>query len=187
MGTCNPSTTPVDIVPKLSAMDASVADGTLYRKLALALQYLTFTRPDITYVVQQLNLFMHAPREPHFNFMKHILQYIKGTLDFGIHITISPRHTLTTYSDADWGGGPDSRHYTYGYCVFLGDNLVSWSSNRQPTISRSSAEAEYRGVANAVAESCWIRNILLELHDPIQRSMIYFDNISPVYLSENPV
>jgi hypothetical protein len=72
--------------------------------------------------------------------------------------------------------------------VFLGDNLISWSSKRQPTLSRSSAEAEYRGVANVVSESCWIHNLLLELHFPIpQATLVYCDNVSAIYLSGNPV
>lgn len=72
--------------------------------------------------------------------------------------------------------------------MFLGDNLVSWSSKRQATISRSNAEAEYRGVANAVAETSWLRNLLLELSVPTcKATIIYCDNISAVYLSENPV
>ncbi|GJS77753.1 ribonuclease H-like domain-containing protein [Tanacetum coccineum] len=74
---------------------------------------------------------------------------------------------LVAYSDADWAGCPTTRRSTFGYCVFLGNNLLSWSSKRQPTLSRSSAEAEYRGVANAVAETCWIRNLLRELHSPL--------------------
>ncbi|GKA27805.1 ribonuclease H-like domain-containing protein [Tanacetum coccineum] len=74
------------------------------------------------------------------------------------------------------------------YCVFLGNNLLSWSSKRQPTLSRSSAEAEYRGVANAVAETCWIRNLLRELHTPLSSAtIVYCDNVSVVYLSSNPV
>ena len=72
--------------------------------------------------------------------------------------------------------------------MFLGDNLVSWSSKRQPTLSRSSAEAEYRGVANVVSESYWIRNLLLELHCPIRKAtLVYCDNVSAIYLSGNPV
>ncbi|GKF97900.1 ribonuclease H-like domain-containing protein, partial [Tanacetum coccineum] len=71
---------------------------------------------------------------------------------------------------------------------FFGNNLLSWSSKRQPTLSRSSAEAEYCGVANAVAESCWLRNILRELHTPISfATLVYCDNVSAIYLSCNPV
>lgn len=72
--------------------------------------------------------------------------------------------------------------------MFLGDNLISWSAKRQATISRSSVEAEYRGIANAVAETSWVRNLLLELHVPIrQATLIYCDNVSAVYLSANPI
>ncbi|XP_021975452.1 uncharacterized mitochondrial protein AtMg00810-like [Helianthus annuus] len=153
MSNCNPVNTPVEVGSKLSA-DSGVLllDGSLYRSLAGALQYLTITRPDIFYAVQQVCLFMHASREPHFQFLKRILRYIKGTISQGLQISPSPSYKLTTYSDADWGGCPDSRRSTSGYCVYMGPNLISWSSKRQSTISRSSAEAEYRGVANTVAE-----------------------------------
>ncbi|XP_021985187.1 uncharacterized mitochondrial protein AtMg00810-like [Helianthus annuus] len=189
MSACKPCNTPVDLSSKLSASDGPpVSDPTLYRSLAGALQYLTFTRPDISYAVHQVCLFMHDPRESHFAFMKRIIRYIQGTLDYGIRIVRSRSHDLVAYSDADWGGCPDSRRSTNGYCVFLGDNLLSWSSKRQPTVSRSSAEAEYRGVANAVAEATWLRNLLLELHTPLHRALIvYCDNVSAVYLSDNPV
>lgn len=189
MSTCNPTTTPVDIGSKLSATAGPLLeDPTMYRSLAGALQYLTITRPDISYAVQQVCLFMHAPREPHLQFLKRILRYVRGTIDHGLTLTATRAHTLTAYSDADWAGCPDSRRSTSGYCVFLGDNLVSWSSKRQQTVSRSSAEAEYRAVANAVAETSWLRNLLLELHLPIkQATLVYCDNVSAVYLSTNPV
>jgi hypothetical protein len=102
-------------------------------------------------------LFMHDPREPQLALVKRILRYIKGSLSAGLHIGTGPVGSLTAYSDADWAGCPDSRRSTSGYCIFLGDNLVSWSSKRQTTISRSSAKAEYRVVAHAVAECCWLR------------------------------
>jgi hypothetical protein len=72
--------------------------------------------------------------------------------------------------------------------VFLGDNLVSWSSKSQNVVSRSSAETEYRAVANGVAEACWLRQLLVELHSPTPRvTLVYCDNVSAVYLFTNPV
>ena len=120
--------------------------------------------------------------------LKRIVRYVKGTLDYGLHLYPSSITTLISYTDADWGGCPDTRRSTSGYCVFLGDNLLSWSSKRQATLSRSSAESEYRGVANVVSESCWLRNLLLELHCPIQKAtLVYCDNVSAIYLAGNPV
>jgi hypothetical protein len=84
MRDCKPCTTPVDINPKLSADGDPVSDATDFRSLAGALQYLTFTRPDISYVVQQICLHMHDPREPHLAALKRILRYIRGTLDLGL-------------------------------------------------------------------------------------------------------
>ncbi|GJY83348.1 ribonuclease H-like domain-containing protein [Tanacetum coccineum] len=145
---CNSSRTPVDTESKLGDGGTPVVDPTLYRSLAGSLQYLTFTRPDITYAVQQVCLYMHDPREPHFSALKRILRYVQGTLDYGLQLFSSTTDSLIAYSDADWAGCPTTRRSTSGYCVFLGNNLLSWSSKRQPTLSRSSAEAEYRGVAN---------------------------------------
>ena len=188
MVNCNPSRTPVDTESKLGDTGDVVSDPTLYRSLAGSLQYLTFTRPDISYAVQQVCLHMHDPRAPHLSALKRILHYVCGTLDYGLQLFSSSTTDLVAYSDADWAGCPTTRRSTSGYCVFLGKNLLSWSSKRQPTLSRSSAEAEYRGVANAVAETCWLRNLLHELHTPLfSATLVYCDNVSAVYLSSNPV
>ncbi|KAK2421141.1 hypothetical protein QL285_031798 [Trifolium repens] len=189
MSSCKSCPTPVDTKPKLSAKTSTpYEDPSLYRSLAGALQYLTFTRPDISYAVQQICLFMHDPMEDHMHSLRRILRYIQGTSHYGLHLYPSSVTSLISYTDADWGGCADTRRSTSGYCVFLEDNLLSWSSKRQPTLSRSSAEAEYRGVANVVSESCWLRNLLLELHCPIHKAtMVYCDNVSAIYLSGNPV
>jgi hypothetical protein len=131
---------------------------------------------------------MHAPRDSHFSLIKRVLRYLKGTLDLGLVLHRSSTHSLVAYSDADWAGCPDTRRSTSGFCMYLGDNLISWSSRRQTTVSRSSAEAEYRAVATCVAESCWVRQILQELHRPIHHAtIVYCDNVSAVYMSANPV
>ncbi|GJU32762.1 ribonuclease H-like domain-containing protein [Tanacetum coccineum] len=148
---CNPCRTPVDTEKKLGPEGSPVTDPTLYRSLAGALQYLTFTRPDLSYAVQQLCLYMHDPREPHLNAMKRVLRYLRGTTDLGLQLFLLPNAS-------------------------------------QDTLSRSSDEAEYRGVANAVAETSWIRNLLRELHTPLSTAtLVYCDNVSAVYMSANPV
>jgi hypothetical protein len=92
------------------------------------------------------------------------------------------------YTDADWAGCPDTRRSSSGYVVFLDDNLVSWSSKSQNIISRSSTEPEYRAVANGVAEACWLRQLLQELHAPLSKStLVYYNNVSVIYLSTNPI
>ncbi|GJU60121.1 ribonuclease H-like domain-containing protein [Tanacetum coccineum] len=188
MVNCNPSRTPVDTESKLGDTSDTVSDLTLYRSLAGSLQYLTFTRPNISYVVSQVCLYMHDPREPHFSALKRILRYVRGTLDYSLQLFSYCTIELVAYSDADWIGCPTTRRSTSGYCIFLGNNLLIWSSKRQPTLSRSSAEAKYRGVANAVAETCWLRKLLRELHTPLSSAMlVYCDNISDVYLSFNLV
>ncbi|GJX40060.1 ribonuclease H-like domain-containing protein [Tanacetum coccineum] len=188
MVNCNPSRTPIDTDSKLGPDGVPVQDPTLYRSLAGGLQYLTFTRPDLSYAVQQVCLYMHDPREPHFAALKRIMRYVQGTLELGLQLYASATTSLVGYTDADWAGCPSTRRSTSGYCVFLGDNLLSWSAKRQHTISRSSAEAEYRGVANVVAETAWIRNLLRELHSPLlTATLVYCDNVSAVYMSANPV
>ncbi|GJT97468.1 ribonuclease H-like domain-containing protein [Tanacetum coccineum] len=154
MNNCNPSRTPIDTESKLGNDGDSVSDPTFYQSLAGSLQYLTFTRPDISYAVQQVCLYMHDPREPYFSALKRILQYVRGTLDYALQLFSSSTTDLVAYSDADWAGCPTTRRSTFGYCVFFGNNLLLWSSKRQSTLSRSSAKAEYRGFANAVAETC---------------------------------
>lgn len=189
MANCKAVDTPADAKPKLSSDEGPLfQDSSWYRSIAGALQYLTLTRPDIAYAVQQVCLHMHAPREAHVTLLKRILRYIKGTAAFGLHLRASTSPTLTAFSDADWAGCPDTRRSTSGFCIFLGDSLISWSSKRQTTVSRSSAEAEYRGVANAVAECTWLRQLLGELHCRVpQATIAYCDNISSVYMSKNPV
>jgi hypothetical protein len=186
---CSHAATPVDKNAKLSATAGSPAtDASQYRSIVGGLQYLTLTRPELQYAVQQVCLYMHAPRDAHWTTVKRILRYIRGSMDLGLTISASPSVDIVAYSDADWAGCPDTRCSTSGYCVYLGSSLISWSSKRQPIISRSSAEAEYRAVANAVAECTWLHHLLSELAYHVDKATAVFcDNVSAVYLSANPV
>jgi hypothetical protein len=154
MADCKPCTTPVNLQAKLAGDSGPpVEDASQFWSIAGAPQYLTFTQPDITYVVQQICLHMHDPREPHLTAMKRILRYLQGTPDYGLLLRRSSSFDLVVYTDADLAGCPDTQRSTSGYAVFLGDNLVSWSAKRQTVVSRYSAEAEYRVIANGVAEA----------------------------------
>ncbi|GJS09132.1 ribonuclease H-like domain-containing protein [Tanacetum coccineum] len=188
MVSCNSSRNPVDSESKLGDDGDLVSDPTLYQSLAGSLQYLTFTQTDISYVVQQVCLYMHDHRKTYFLALKRILRYLRGTLDYGLQLFSSFTTYLVAYSDADWAGCPTTWRSTLVYYVFLGKNLLSWSSKCQPILSHSSAEAEYRSVSNAVAETCWLRNLLRELHTPLSfATLVYCDNVNAVYLSSNPI
>jgi len=103
MSNCKPCSTPVDTQAKLPVVEGpSVSDPTQYRSLTGALRYLTFTRPDISYAVQQVCLHMHDPREPHLSAVKRILRYLRGTLDHGLLLRPSSTSELVVYTDADW-------------------------------------------------------------------------------------
>ncbi|CAH9086618.1 unnamed protein product [Cuscuta epithymum] len=154
-----------------------------------ALQYLTMTRPDITYVVHLVSKFMHAPPTTHILAVKRIFRYLQGTTDFSLLLQpSSAAPTILAYSDADWGGCPDSSRSTSGFAIFFGPNLVSWKSKKQPTVSRSSTEAEYRVIAYAVQDTLHILSILFELGISVAHPVqLLCDNVSASYLSSNPI
>src|SRR6185312_1525731 len=124
-------------------------------------------------------LHMHDPRESHFAALKHLLRYVRGTVDLSLVLHRSSSAELVVYTGTDWAGCPDTRRSTSGYAVFLGGNLVFWSSKRQPVFSRSSTKAEYWAVANGVVEVSWLRQLLAELHSPLAKStLVYCDTVS---------
>ncbi|XP_021822133.1 uncharacterized protein LOC110763616 [Prunus avium] len=142
MNTCRPCATPCKPhCQVLASKGDSLSDPTIYRSIVGALQYLTFTRPNLCYVVNTL--------------VKRILRYIHGTLDHGLTFT-SGSWDLHAYSDADWASNVNTRRSTTGFVVFLGNNPVSWQSKKPTSVSRSSTEAEYRALANITANSAWV-------------------------------
>ncbi|XP_059070464.1 uncharacterized mitochondrial protein AtMg00810-like [Cryptomeria japonica] len=189
MDGAKPVRTPICSQEKLSKFTGSAfSDPTLYRSVVGALQYLTLTRPDITFAVNKVCQFMQQPTDDHWNAVKRILQYLKETLSYGLQLSKSSPLTLNAFSDSDWAGCPDDRRSTSGYCIFLGPNLISWSARKQKTVSRSSTEAEYRGVAIATAELIWIQSLLSELrYSPTTPPILWCDNLGATYLMANPV
>ncbi|XP_052169207.1 uncharacterized mitochondrial protein AtMg00810-like [Oryza glaberrima] len=191
MSICKPASTPLSTTEKLSIEDGDFLgqnDASHYRSIVGALQYLTLTRPDLSFSVNKVCQFLHSPTTVHWSAVKRILRYIKGTVEFGLRFGKYDSMLISAFSDADWAGCSDDRRSTGGFAVFLGPNLISWSARKQATVSRSSIEAEYKALANATAEVTWVRKILDELR--IARpsvAQLWCDNLGATYLSANPV
>jgi hypothetical protein len=115
------------------------------------------------------------------------LCYQKFTVNDGLQISRSSSSLLSAYSDFDWAGCVDDRRSTVSFLVFFGSNLVSWSSRKQATISRSSTKSKYKVLANATVELIWLQ-FLHELGMPAQchAPILWFDNLGATYLSANP-
>jgi hypothetical protein len=106
---------------------------------------------------------LHTPTDFHWAAVKRILRYSKHDTKIGLQINRSTSMLVSGFSDADWSGSLDDKRSTGGYAIFMGSNLVSWSARKQPTVSRSSTEAEYNVVANATVEIMWIQTLLQEI------------------------
>ncbi|XP_019189245.1 PREDICTED: uncharacterized protein LOC109183634 [Ipomoea nil] len=148
MTNCKPLSTPIS-VSKVVPFNADLYDDpTQYRSLAGALQYLTVTRPDLSFAVNQLYQHMHAPTTSHWKQLKRVLMYVKGTIGYGLRIQRCASKEIHAFSDSDWAGCPKDRKSTNGFAVFLGNNLISWVCKKQRTVARSSTEAEYKALAD---------------------------------------
>lgn len=185
----NSMPTPMVSTSKLSKVGSvAIPDPTQFRSVVGELQYATITRPEISFSVKVCQFLSH-PLEEHWKAVKRILRYLSGTLHHGLLIQPAHAHqplSLLGFCDADWASDPDDRRSTSGACVFLGPNLISWWSKKQQLVARSSAEAEYRSMAQLAAEILWAQS-LLELHCKISIPKLLCDNLSTVTLAHNPV
>jgi histone deacetylase 1/2 len=149
---CKSTPTPLSSTEQLSLTSGTALssdDSTRYRSIVGGLQYLTLTRPDLSYSVNKVCQYLHAPTTEHWTAVKRILRYVKDTVATGITFVKSPHVYLSAFSDADWAGCLDDRRSTGGFAIFVGPNLVSWSARKQAVVSRSSTEAKYKSLANA--------------------------------------
>ncbi|OMO51543.1 hypothetical protein CCACVL1_29719 [Corchorus capsularis] len=160
---CNSIATPMINKSSTLSHQEPFADPSLFHSLVGALQYLTITRPELCYVVNTVCQVMHSPTVGHFQLVKRILRYVKGTSDHGLHLLKDSSLDLYGFSDADWASCSLTRRSVTGYAIFLGSNLISWGAKKQPTVARSSAEAEYRAIASTAAELIWLATILRDL------------------------
>jgi hypothetical protein len=185
---CNPIGTPLAPKHNLRRDDPIIVDATNYRSIVGALQYITLTRPDLTQAVNLVCQFMHQPDASHFQAVKRILRYLQGTLDYGLRLLSRCSLSLYGFSDADWAGCPDTHCSTTGYCIYLGANCISWASKKQATVSRSSAEAEYRSMSTTTAEFTWLLYLLCDIGIHLPNPPVLFcDNTSALHMTVNPV
>lgn len=174
---------------KLSKFDSpTFEDATLYRSIIGGLQYLSLTRLDIFFVVNKVCQFMHSPKVPHLSAVKRILWYLEATINYGLFFTSKSNFTLQAYSDADWGVCLDDCRSTGGFCIFLGQHLISWSSKKQQTVAHLSIEAEYKSIAFSAAKLIWLQTLICELGISLSIApTLWCGNIGATYFSTNPV
>lgn len=188
MENCNPVTVPADPNQTLSSEDGSEKSVYPYRQLIGSLMYLAIaTRPDICYAVSNASRYLERPSHMHENAAKRIVKYIKGTSDLGLLYRSDGTRRIIGFSDADYAGDTDTRRSTTGFCFSIGNGVVSWSSERQKSVSLSTTESEYVAASNAVKELVWFKRMLNELSpDDQMDSILYVDNQSAIRLIKNP-
>lgn len=189
MSGCASVSTPMVTGKKFTAKDGKLMDDPyVYRRAIGSLQYITTTRPDISFAVNKLSQFLAAPTDVHSAGVKRIMRYLKGTKQLGLHLKPVDSLKIVAFTDADWATDLDDWKSIGGMCTYLGNTLISWSSRKQKVVSRSSTESEYRALADTAAEVKWVASLLDELGFTVkQPSMVWCDNLSAKALAENPV
>ncbi|KAJ0865146.1 putative RNA-directed DNA polymerase [Helianthus annuus] len=181
---CKPIDTPMDSTVKLCAdKGKELADPTMYRKIVGSLIYLTLTRPDIAFEVGVLSRYMQTPRKPHLDAIRRVLRYVKHTFNMGVRFNQGEKLELSGFCDADYAGDVDTRRSTTGYVFKLGRGAITWCSKRQPTVSLSTTEAEYRAAAMAAQEVTWLRSKHIEVHYHFIREKVLEGEIDLKYVS----
>ena len=188
MSNAKPRSTPCELKPSVANPSQSYETKTprRYREIVGSLIYaMTCTRPDICWVVTKLSQHLDNPDEADWVMVKHVLRYLKGTLDYKLSYTKSESDLcLVGYSDSDWGSSEDDRRSTTGYVFMLNPDgpPISWKSKKQPTVALSSCEAEYMALAASVQETMFLFMLLGCFLK--QRSVnIYVDNQGAIDLA----
>ncbi|XP_057252225.1 retrovirus-related Pol polyprotein from transposon RE1 [Beta vulgaris subsp. vulgaris] len=184
-----PAATPIEQNHHFGRDDGPLlADPEPYRRLMGRLIYLAVTRPDLTYAVHVLSQFMHAPTQTHLDGAHRIVRYLKGCPGQGILLASDCDLSLQGWCDSDWAACPLTRRSLTGWLVFLGSSPISWKTKKQHTVSRSSAEAEYRSMASVTCELKWLKGLLLSLgvHHP-KAIPLFCDSQSTLHIAHNPV
>jgi len=190
MSDCNATRIPMDPGMKLDAdKQGERTDATRYRRIIGCLRYLLHTRPDMSYSVGVASRFMEKPTVKHFNAVKQILRYLKGTLNLGLVYTQEKKpEVLVGYTDSDSGGDVVGRRSTGGMVFYLNEGLITWNSHKEKTVALSSCEAEFMAATAAAKQALWLRNLLGEITGTEPKAVsLYVDNSSAIALMKNPV
>ncbi|KAJ4746686.1 Retroelement pol polyprotein-like [Rhynchospora pubera] len=184
-----PAQTPIEQNHNLSkATGVVMLDPEKYRRLIGRLIYLTFTRPELCYAVHVLAQFMQAPLQTHYDAALRVVRYLKGHPGQGILLRTDSDLKLYGYCDSDWASCPITRRSLTGYFVKLGNSPISWRTKKQPTVSRSSAEAEYRSMATLTCELTWLKSVLSFLGvSQVQPTQLFCDSQAALHIAANPV
>ena len=188
LGECNVVTTPLEARVKFTNEEGGIrVNSTLYRSLIGSLRYLTHTRPDLLFSVGFLSRFMQNPTQEHYNGLKRILRYVKGTEDYGLFYKKGDmKGELVGFSDSDFAGDSHNRKSTSGYIFFFGGMAISWSSQKQSIVALSSCEAEYIAATSATCQAVWMIRLIKELTNEEETSVkLMVDNQSAITLSKN--
>ena len=144
--------------------DASLetVDATMYRQMICSLMCLTNTRPDICFVVNTLSQFLTDPRNAHL-VVKHVVRYLKGTVDYRLKYDTNQKANLHGYVDLDWAGNATNRNITSGCCFSLGSSMISWFSRKQSCVALSTTEEDYIVACLTSCKEVWIRKLFYDL------------------------
>lgn len=168
--------------------DSPEVDASQYRRLVGRLLYLTVSRLDIVYSVNQLSQFLSSPRRTHMDAATRVLRYLKATPGQGLLLPLNGDFDLVAYCDASWLSCPSTRQSCTRYFISLGGAPVSWRTKRQSFVSMSSAEAEYRVMASTVCEVLWLRWLLQDLWmKQTSATPLMCDNKAARHIAVNPV
>ena len=160
----------------------------MYRQLIGSLMYLVNTRTDISFAINSLSQFMVDPRRVHWTTMKHVLRYIRGTIEYSLVYERSGSVQLAGFTDVEWAGCVEDRKSTSGCCFSIGSGVVSSFSKKQKSIALNSAEAEYMAANLAACEGIWLRKLLSRLFEcELEAIVVHCDNQSGIRLSKNLV
>ena len=193
MTDCKPRATPCEVKFDDNAHNSEpCVDSTKYRELVGSLIYAaTSTRPDISFVVSRLSQYLSAPQNKHMVMAKHVLRYLKGTLDNELVYRKSDKPLgLFGYSDSDWASSIEDRKSITGYCFSMTGQggVISWKSKKQPTVALSTCEAEYMGLGSATQESLYLTQLLRGMDVNMYTcATIFEDNQGAIALGHNPV